>query len=267
VRADLAKCLIANTNEQQALKEAAIVAKTAPDDPQNLTVLAAVLALKNPELAIEQAERATKIAPGYALAYQHLASLHTLQGHYAEAEAVTREGLALEPFNPTFYQALGEALVRKGEIAEGIFLLKMTCQLRPENVWTYTSLAEAYELQHMTAEAIAAYQEVLRIQPDSPSVLNNLAWLRATDPREEFRDGAEAVRLAERACELTQYKQPMFIGTLGAAYAEAGRIEEAVKTATQARDLARAAGLQYLVEKNEELIKLFTARQRYRQPQ
>jgi tetratricopeptide (TPR) repeat protein len=267
VRADLAKCLIANTNEERALKEASIVADAAPDYPQNLTTLAAVLALKNPELAIEQAERARRIAPGYILPYEQVATLHQLQGHYAEAEAAAREGLALEPFNSVFNQTLGEALVRRGQIAEGILLLKTACQLRPENVLAYISLAEAYELQHVTTEAIAAYQEVLRLRPDMPSVVNNLAWLRATDPREQFRDGAEAVRLAERACELTQYKQPIFIGTLGAAYAEAGRFEEAVKTATQARDLARAAGLQDLAEKNEELIKLFSNRQPYRQAQ
>src|SRR5262249_42029155 len=109
------------------------------------------------------------------------------------------------------------------------------------------------------------YKEALRLQPDVPIVLNNLAWLRATNPSEQFRDGAEAVRLAERACELTQYKEPLFIGTLGAAYAEAGRFDEAAKTATQARDLARATGQKQLIENNEGLIKLFTARQPFRE--
>jgi len=52
----------------------------------------------------------------------------------------------------------------------------------------------------------------------------------------------EAVRLAERACELTHYDEPLFIGTLAAAYAEAGRFSEAVTTAEKAEQLATSAG-------------------------
>jgi Flp pilus assembly protein TadD len=225
------------------------------------------LARMNPDLAIEQAQRATKIAPGYATAYQQLAILFQLQGKNAEVEQASREGLALEPSNPVFYEKLGEVLVRKGQIPEGTSLLRTTCQLRPDNVWAHTALAEAYELQHQTSDAIAEYSVALQLQPDFPNALNNLAWLRATSPHDEFRDGAEAVRLAERACQLTHYQVPIFIGTLGAAYAEVGRFEEAVKTATQARDLARTTGQKDLVGNNEELIKLFTARQPYRQAQ
>ena len=57
--------------------------------------------------------------------------------------------------------------------------------------------------------------------------------------------GPQAVQLAERACELTHYGQPVFLGTLAAAYAEAGRFPEAVTTAEKAERLAtecRAGG-------------------------
>jgi tetratricopeptide (TPR) repeat protein len=265
VRTELAKVLIVTKNEEQALREAAAVAKAAPDDPQNLTTLAMAVASTNPDRAIEEAKRAIKIAPGYTLALQQLATLHQLQGHYTEAEEAAREGLALEPCNAGFSERLGEVLVRKGQIPEGIALLKTACQMRPDNVWARCALADAYELQHDTPNAIGEYSEVLRLQPDFPNALNNLAWLRATNPHRELRDGAEAVRLAERACQVTGDREAMFIGTLAAAYAEAGRYEEAVKTATQARDLARASGQQELARKNEELIGLFTAHQPYRQ--
>jgi Flp pilus assembly protein TadD len=150
---------------------------------------------------------------------------------------------------------------------EGVRLLKVACQLRPEDIRVHLVLADAYNSQHRTADAIVEYTEALRLQPDFAGALNNLAWLRATNPDEQFRAGAEAVRLAERACELTEYKEPLFIGTLGAAYAEAGRFEEAAKMATQARDLARAAGQQQLIENNEKLIKLFAARQPFHEAQ
>jgi hypothetical protein len=78
-------------------------------------------------------------------------------------------------------------------------------------------MAEAFSLQHQTAQAITHYTAGLRLKPDSAEELNNLAWIRATSPQAEFRDGPQAVRLAARACELTGYKVPMYVGTLAAA--------------------------------------------------
>ena len=50
----------------------------------------------------------------------------------------------------------------------------------------------------------------------------------------EARDGDEAIRLAERACALTGRKRALYLGTLAAAYAEAGKFVEAVKPVTYA---------------------------------
>jgi hypothetical protein len=65
---------------------------------------------------------------------------------------------------------------------------------------------------------------------------------------------------------VTNDKVPMMIGTLAAAYAAAGRFDEAVATAEKARDLALTFGLKEVAEKNEELIQLFRTRQPYREP-
>lgn len=59
---------------------------------------------------------------------------------------------------------------------------------------------------------------------------NGLAWIYATHPNEEFRNGEEAVRLAEEVCEEDGWKTPAFIDTLAAAYAEVGRWDDAVTT-------------------------------------
>jgi hypothetical protein len=47
------------------------------------------------------------------------------------------------------------------------------------------------------------------------------------------------------------------IGTLAAAYAEAGRFGEAVATAQKAHDLALSAGKQEIAAKNQELLELY----------
>ena len=96
--------------------------------------------------------------------------------------------------------------------------------------------------------------------------LNNLAWVLAASPDDELRNGAEAVRLAERACELTHHGEPLFIGTLAAAYAEAGRFPEAVATAEKAEQLATSAGLKKVAEKNQQLLELYRAGKPYHEP-
>ena len=71
----------------------------------------------------------------------------------------------------------------------------------------------------------------LLLRPDFPEALDELAWLLATSPQNDLRNGVEAVPMAERACELTQggtWRQRL---TLAAAYAEAGRWNEAVAAA------------------------------------
>ena len=77
------------------------------------------------------------------------------------------------------------------------------------------------------------------MQPDSVEALNNLAWLLAAHPDAQFRNGADAVQLATRACELTKYQNPVPLATLAAAYAETGQFQTAVSLAEQAQELAR----------------------------
>jgi hypothetical protein len=67
------------------------------------------------------------------------------------------------------------------------------------------------------------------------------------------------VRLAEAACRLTGQREPLFIGTLAAAYAETGRFADAVNAAGKAMDLAAAAGLKEVADKNRQLIELYRA--------
>jgi len=88
----------------------------------------------------------------------------------------------------------------------------------------------------------------------------------ATSSKAEFRNGMQAVQLAERACELTHHGEPFFMGTLAAAYAEAGRFPEAVATAEKAEQLATSAGLKKLAGENRQRLELYRDAKPYHEP-
>lgn len=92
-----------------------------------------------------------------------------------------------------------------------------------------------------------------------PETLNNRAWQMATSPNAAERDGPYAVRLAEHACDLTHFQKTVYIGTLAAAYAEAGRFAEAIAAAQRAVALAQQNGETDLAANNRQLLQLYLA--------
>ena len=82
--------------------------------------------------------------------------------------------------------------------------------------------------------ALADLEKALALKPDDDGVLNNLAWLLATSPDDDLRDGKRAIELATKACEETKWKEAHIISTLAAGYAESGDFENARKYSQQA---------------------------------
>jgi hypothetical protein len=62
----------------------------------------------------------------------------------------------------------------------------------------------------------------------------------AACPQPEYRDGARAVELALRGCELTNWQDANILDTLASAYAESGWFEEAISWAHKSLALADA---------------------------
>src|SRR5206468_2337635 len=105
------------------------------------------------------------------------------------------------------------------------------------NLQFRTSLA-LVALGGRAPEAASHLREAIRLQPGWPPPMNTLAWLLATSPEPSVRNGAEAVRLATRALELTGGRDPNLLDTMAAAQAAAGDFGAAAETERHAIALA-----------------------------
>jgi tetratricopeptide (TPR) repeat protein len=90
------------------------------------------------------------------------------------------------------------------------------------------------------AAAVADFEKALDVKADDSLLLNNFAWVLATSPDDKVRDGARALELAKKACDITKYEAAHILSTLAAAYAEKGNFDEARKWSRQAVELNKA---------------------------
>ena len=215
--------------------------------------------------AISHFLAALPVSPRHVLLRRNLAHSLSLLDRFAEAEPHFLMALELDPLNADVHRSYAAALARCGRKEAAIARLRQALELRPEAA-THAELGALLSETGRDREVIAHYRAALLGTPDAPELLNNLAWLLATSCDATVRDGPEAVRLAERACALTEQPQAIMAGTLAAAYAEAGRYTEAATQAQNARALAQAAGETNLVAKNLELLELYRVGRPYHSP-
>ena len=132
-----------------------------------------------------------------------------------------------------------------------------------ENFWAVDYEVSLRLRRGEYASARDLLDRVIASGKPTPAMLNTLAWLLATCPAPEIRDGNKAVKLAKRACDDTAWEIPAVIDTLAAAYAETGDFEQAEAMAVKA--LAVGAGGKD-TNAIQEHLEAFRARRAWREP-
>jgi len=197
----------------------------------------------------------------FALAFVALGSFgyvaHGIIPTWKDSETIFRESLRRGGDNAVARFWLGNTLIKQGRTDEGLVQVQQACILNPEFANPHGTLGLTAAAERDFGVASTEYETALRLRADFPEALNNYAWLLATCPEPAFRDGARAVAYARKACELTAYRQTLYIGTLAAAYAEAGSFDQAVSTAELAVRNASMWGESGLAQKNSDLLEMY----------
>jgi len=207
--------------------------------------------------AIAHFQTALQIKPDYAEAHDNLGNALFQKGRVDEAITHYQTALQIRPDNAKAHNNLAIALFQTGRVNEAITHYQTALQIKPDYAEAHNNLGNALFQKGRVYEAITNYQTALQIKPDYAEAHNNLAWVLATVSQASLRNGGKAVKLAERANQLTSGENPVILRTLAAAYAEAGRLGDALLSAQKAIELAQAAGQKNLVEQINGELKFY----------
>ncbi len=121
-------------------------------------------------------------------------------------------------------------------------LFTRTLEVARESSVAHAHLGSALLERGDARGAIAHLRRALVLEPGFVRALNNLAWLLATLPDPELRDGEAALDLARRAVRATERSDPAVLDTLAAAHASLGHFARATELAERAARLADSQG-------------------------
>jgi len=131
---------------------------------------------KQYEAALKDFNRALKVNPKDPLAYNNRATLYLRTNDPERAYADSKKAIA----NGI------DKMIARGLVKPGIYNLRVGIDIARGNY----------------AQALADLDRVLRLRSDLPDVHNDRAWLLATIPQAELRNGEEAIRSAKIAVKL-----------------------------------------------------------------
>ena len=218
-----------------------------PDHPKAHLNLGAALAEQGIlDEAMVHFTEALRINPRSSKAHKNIGITFFNQGRFEEAVAHFRVVVQIEPDLPGGHKNLADTLFQQGSFAEAITHYRKSLQIEPDFVAVHAKLAYSLEALGSLGDAVEHYAKALQAEPDRVDILNNLAWLLAVHKDAEFHDPEQAVRLAERACQLTKYEDPSLIDTLATAYEAAGDSAQAAKTTEKIKQLTRPSKLKDL---------------------
>lgn len=267
--ADLA-ILNADFGRKAQAEDLAAYTKLLQGDPDNPLRHDAVASLYLDSGRLDEAighyRASLRLNPDSAPTHYNLAFVLSASGMRDEAIAQLEDAVRLDPGYGQAHNNLGALLQLAGRPDQALEHYQRAVALRPDNVEARANLGQLLSIEGRVAEAAGQFREALALKADHPQALAGLAWVRATASDPAFRNAEEAVRLAEQADAATGHRAVSVLDVLAAAYANAGRYEDAVAVVRTGLQIAVAAGQVPMAALFRQRLDLYTQHKPYRMP-
>jgi len=203
--------------------------------------------------ARKDVNRALQVGPGLGRAILMRSLISAEEGRMNDAIMDLQTLLRNDPNNANLLVQMASFYMVDSRPRKAISVLTRLIK-KDKDIWqAFRTRADALLSVGKHAEAVEDYEKALELNPESTNILNNLSWVLATSPDDDVRDGKRSIELGTKACELTDYKEPHILSTLGAAYAETGDFKTALKWSKEAVKLGREQENPQLEQLEEEV--------------
>ena len=216
--------------------------------------------------AIAEYSESVRLDPQSAQSQYNLGIALSVRGRREQAVAAFEAALRIDPDYAQAHNNLGALLHLLGRFEPAMGHYRRAIALRPDNVEAHANLGLLLSAQGRAAEAVRQFRDALDRTPDFAPALAGLAWIRATAADPALRNTSEAVALAERAAAQSARRDVASLDALAAAYAAAGRFDEAVATARAGVDAATAVGALEVATQFRQRLQLYEQGRPYRMP-
>ncbi|MBX3412153.1 MAG: tetratricopeptide repeat protein [Pirellulales bacterium] len=208
--------------------------------------------------------------PDCWLAHNNLARYYSDRGDYPQAMQHLREALRLDPAQRPVYLraelAAGGDAARRGRQAEALLHFEHAVEIDPDAELAYLELGRQYFRVGRPQEALDAWRRGNARLPEAHALAAALAWALATHPDPPRRDPTTALALAEKFVAREQHRNAAELDVLAAAYAAAGRFDDAERTAAEALALARSHQQAELATAIQSRLQLYRIQRPYVSP-
>ena len=216
--------------------------------------------------AIAHYQEALRIKPDYLEVHNYWGSLLLGMGRTAEAVGHYQKSLEIAP-NSTAHNNLGMILQVNDRLNEAADHFREAVRLKPDYVRAHFNLVLVLAQMGRIREAIETGSQADKSLPDQWQVKAQVAWLLATRDPSEGGNPNRALELADRAVLLSGRREVVCLEALAAAYASAGRFEQAMAVGVEAGRLAQSTGQKALLARIEKQLQEYRNRKPYREPQ
>jgi tetratricopeptide (TPR) repeat protein len=213
------------------------------------------------EAAVAACNEAIRLDSRLTAAYLVRGEAYRLKGMYPQSLADCDTAIRLDPANAQAYAQRGEGYRMQGDHDRALADCNRALQFDPRLAWAYTVRGAVHEDRKAYALAAADWEESLRLEPNHAWTNSRLAWLLATCPDGRERHGQRAVKIAQRACELTEWKDADALASLAAAHAECGAFQDAIRQQEKAVSLTSGQQKEFYTA----LLNMYRTSQPYRE--
>ncbi|MBT3293724.1 MAG: tetratricopeptide repeat protein [Verrucomicrobia bacterium] len=230
-----AVCYSHKGNFKLALADCNTAAGLKPSTSYIYTLRARVhSALGNDMACIADCDQAISLDPKSAYSYGLRGWVKMGQGHHETAIKDFDTSISLQDDEGKTYFWRARALAATDNFEAALKDLESGAALDGWNHHAYLMRARVHADMGSIAKAIEDCDRAMAAAEDSPEPLNTKAYMLCTMPDEKWRNGTEALKLAQRALEICGERPAHILDTLACAYAELGRFDEAIAVQQEA---------------------------------